>query len=343
MKLDGAADTVDAVMHISERLMRCGLEQCNFDKDWKKLIRKQLGQVDKVTLLTNLQVNVLILYHCLLWKTGDGWTYARSVKELKVANPYHPKILVALKDRMCSTTQLKAESLEDFNLETLDADFASLLGSVEDWKVIGILQFFAESEGPEECLMGPTSQETKVVNVKSGNDWSWKIASERSDASNEPRWPGKIVTEDFTRTNNLRKLYEIRPPELENMSFAQFNCMYRHIRQTHPEYKKYERLIESWGDNVGPRCEKTLIAGTLDLCPKYMRLENDQIVKLREEQNVIIRLNTHNQALSDKAKNYLFGCWRRPDHALLEEVVNNTNIKKWVRLLLYPASAHLSE
>ena len=345
MKLGEDVGTVDAMMRISQKLMRGGLDRCIFDKDWRKLIRNHLQKLDEVTSLRSTDINMLTLYHCLLWKTGNGWTYARSFKELGVAHAYHPKILVALKDRMCSTTKMSSDSLADLDLENLDADFSALLGSVEHWKVVGILQFFAEVDQQDERLEGPTSHQVKVVNVTDGNDWAWQPATERSDALNEPRWPGNIIRDDFTRSNNMKKLYEIRPPEIEDMCFAQFLCMYRHIKRATSEYGTVEQLIERFGDNVGPRCEKTGIAGSLELAPKYMRLENDEILRLKEEKNLIVRLTNLDQALSDKANVFLFGCWRRAERALLEEELTRTNIKKCdaVRLHLFPASAHVRE
>ena len=345
MKLGEDVGTVDAVMSISQGLMRCGLDRCTFDKDWKKVFHNHLGKLDEVTSLRNTDINMLTLYHCLLWKTGDGWTYVRSLKEMAVTHAYHPRILVALKDRMCSTTTIFAESLEELDLETLDEDCAALLGSAEHWSVVGVLQFFAQVDQQENRLEGPTSQDAKVVNVKDGNNWSWQPASERTDALNEPRWPGNLVRDDFTRSNTMNKLFEIRPPEFQPMCFAQFLCMYRHIRTSHPEYERMRRVIERYGDDVGPRCDQTLIAGTLELAPKFLMFENKEIVKLRSEKNVIVRLNTHNQALSDKTKVFLFGCWRRSEQALLDEEVASANIKECdnVRLHLYPASAHANE
>ena len=345
MKLDNDVGAVESVIHISRKLMHSGLARCIFDKDWRKLICNRLRQLDEVMSMRNTDFKMLTLYHCLLWKTGDGWTYARSSKELAVAHAYHPKILVTMKDRMCSTTKMSTESLEDLNLENLEADFSAVLGSAEHWNVVGIPQFFAEVDQQDVRLEGPTSQKTRLVNVRDGNDWTWQTATERSDALNEPRWPGNIIREDFTRSNNLKKLYDIRPPELERMSFAQFVCMYRNIKRSTAEYQTIEELIEKHGDKVGPRCEKTMIAGTEQFAPKYIKFENDEIVRLREDKNVIIRLNNHDQALNQMAKVFLFGCWRRPERALLEEEIAMTNMKECddVRLHLFPASVHACE
>ena len=106
-----------------------------------------------------------------------------------------------------------------------------------------------------------------------------------------------------------------------------------------------EALIQRHGDKVGPRCEKSRIAGTLELAPKYIKFENGEIVRLREEKNVIVRINNHDQALSDKTNVYLFGRWRKAEQALLEEEIARTDIKECnaVRLDLFPASSHVTE
>ena len=345
MKLGEDVGTADAAMRISQRLMRCGLDRCIFDNEWKKLIRNHLQKLDEVRSMRNTDINMLTLYHCLLWKTGVGWTYARTVKELTVEHAYHPKILVALKDRMRSTTKMSAESLEDLDLEDLEADFSALLGSVEHWNVVGILQFFAEVDKQDNRLEGPTSQKTRVVSVTDGNHWTWRPATERSDALNEPRWPGNLVREDFTRCIDMKLLYEVRPPQLEGMCLAQFICWYRQIKDTTAEYTTLQGLIEKHGDDVGPLCEKSRIAGTFEFAPKYIKFKNQRIVRLREEKNVIVRLNNLNQALSDKANVFLFGCWRRAEQALLEEEIARTDMKRCnaVRLDLFPASSHAKE
>ena len=341
MNIAEDVSTMDAVMQITERLVSLGLERCNFDKEWSKAICKQLKDLEEVANHENKDVKRLTLYHCLLWKTGGGWTYARSIKEMGVTYAYHPKILLALKDQMSSATEISCKSLEDFEQETLEPEFSALLGSTEQWTVIGILQFFAEM-----CsLHGPTSQDVKLVNITDGNDWAWAPATERSDALNERRWPGNLVKEDFTRSNTVKKLFEIRPPQLEAMTFAQFLCHYRQVRPADPEYKQLKGILENVDDKIGPRCMRTTIVGTLEPAPKYFMLENDQILRLRGEKNVILRLNNHKQVLTDKAKVFLFSSWRRAETALTEEGIANVDIKKCdnLRLLLFPSSVHASE
>lgn len=350
-KLDNHTNTIDAVIHIAERLMRCGLQHCKFDPEWKRLIRTLLGKLEGVNMLRSGDIDKLVRYHHLLWKTGEGWTYTRSLREMSMTDAYQPRILTALEDNMSSITQMSCESLDDFETDTMEGEFSALIGSVEDWKVISIIQFFAETEGQATRLTGPISQKTKAVHVKDGNDWTWLPATEASDALKEQKWPGVLIQEDFTRTNSMKKLYELRPdeepgnPGVEGMCFAEFLCQYRHIKRNHPQYKRILRLLKESADKLGPRCERTLIAGTLEMAPKFLKLKNDEIVALKEKKDVIIRLAANDQVLSDKSKVYLFGNWRRPEKSLLEEEVARADIKHCdaVRLQLFPSSTHLSE
>lgn len=342
--LDNNTRPIDAVMHIVEKLMRRGLQHCKFDPEWKKLIRTLLGKLEEVNLLSSGDMDKLVRYHHLLWKTGEGWTYARSLREMNMSDAYHPKILIALKDSMSSTTLMACERLDEFSEEVMEGEFAALIGSVEDWKIVGILQFFAETDRQVERIRGPTSQKTKPVYVKDGNNWTWRPATEATDALHEPRWPGTLVEEDFTRTNNMKTLFEERPDDL-HMCFAQFLCQYQHIKRQQPQYQRLEKALEGCADFMGPRCEKTLIAGTLDMAPKFMMCKNDAIVSMRGKQDTIIRLAAQEQVLSEKTKVYLFGQWRRSEKALTDEEVAKADIRQCdrVRLQLFPSSAHISE
>ena len=343
-KLDNNTSPIDAVMHIVEKLMRCGLQHCKFDPEWKKLFRTLLGEMEEVSLLSRRDIDKLVRYHHLLWKTGEGWTYARSLREMNISNAYHPKILIALKDSMSSTTLMANERLDEFNEEVMEGEAAALIGSAEDWKIVGILQFFAETDRQVERIQGPTSQKTKPVYVKDGNNWAWRPATEATDALHEPRWPGTLVEEDFARTNDMKALFESRPDDL-HMCFAQFLCQYQHIKRSSAQYQRLQKALERSADNMGPKCEKTLIAGTLDMAPKFMMLKNDEIVSMSGKRDTIIRLAAQEQVLSEKTKVFLFGQWRRPEKALLDEEVAKSDIGQCdrVRLQLFPSSAHISE
>ena len=116
-------------------------------------------------------------------------------------------------------------------------------------------------------------------------------------------------------------------------------------KRNYRQYQKISRALGECADVLGPRCEMTPIAGTLDMAPKFMMLKNDEIVSMKEKKDTIVRLAAQEQVLSEKTKVYLFGQWRRPEKALLDEEVAKADIRQCdrVRLQLFPSSAHISE
>ena len=338
-------NTVDAVMSICGKLKR-RLEACELDKDWTKVFRLQLTGIEGVA---SGNIELLVRYHTILRKTSKGWTYARSVEEMVVTDPYHPKILASLRGCMSSSTQLLCEKLDDYNPEDahMEEGLAGIIKSnVDDYKQIGILQFFAQADCSDEPLKGPTSQGTLPIFINLDNPTHNFRPKEESDRLlNEKEFHGTMVQEVFTRTDSMMKLYELRPAELERQCFAEFICNYRRVTRGTEEYKRLLRLLPDEADAgcLGPPSERTMIAGTLEMAPMFTLLENDQMVRLRDKAKPqIMRLAANDQVLCDKMKVFLFGHWRRLEDALREE---EPNIKECdaVRLLLFPSSVHTSE
>ena len=73
-KLPVSCSTVDAVLIICEKLKAYGFNRCEIDVGWRKLLQQKLTQMEEVTSRRDLDVNILLTYHSLLWKTGKGWT-----------------------------------------------------------------------------------------------------------------------------------------------------------------------------------------------------------------------------------------------------------------------------
>ena len=335
--------TVDALVYISGRLRR-QLEACKMDNDWAKVFRKELTKLEGVV---PGNLNLLVQYHTLMQKTGRGWTYARSVKEMVVTDPYHPKILTSLRDHMTSRTQLMCESLDNYDPDKgqLDENLAAMIGSGnKDFKQIGILQFFAQAYYGGEPLKGPTSQGTIPVFTDWDNPIHGFRPQEESDRLlNEDEFHGTLIQEVFTRTNTIRKLYEIRPIELSGMCFAQWLCLYRHVKRGTQEYSRLLEELRRLESHLGPLCEKTMIAGALEMAPKFLMLPNDQMVRLRDSRPKIVRLVVDHQVLTVKTKILLFGRWNRLEEALQDPDQDTIKQCDAVRLLLFPASTHTSE
>ena len=95
--------------------------------------------------------------------------------------------------------------------------------------------------------------------------------------------------------------------------------------------------------HLGPLCEKTMIAGTLELAPKFLMLPNDAIVRLRDGRPKVVRLLDNHQVLTVKTKILLFGRWNRLEDALQDPTQGTIEQCDAVRMLLFPSSTHTSE
>ena len=141
-------------------------------------------------------------------------------------------------------------------------------------------------------------------------------------------------------TNSPKKNYGIRPPAIERMVFAQFVAEYRLLDLTGKETQDAENKLGRTG-TVGPP-SNTLIAGTAEMAPTIVKLENSRIMKKfqQKESNLLPMVKCEDQTLDDRAKIYLFKPWRRPELLMLQEDLNVADIKACdlVRLELYPTS-----
>ena len=131
------------------------------------------------------------------------------------------------------------------------------------------------------------------------------------------------------------------------MTYAQFLTQFRVIKdKTALEYKT---IVKELGEsNVGP-LTTTLIAGTQERAPKFMRFKNSAILKLREEKNFIPMLMSQDQTLDKASSVYLFRPWRRPEVEVAQKenlaAVTDDDLKACnrVRLELFPASYYCIE
>ena len=347
-KLPEDCSTVDAVLIICEKLKAYGFHRCEIDVGWMKLLHQKLTQLEEVTSRRDLDVNILLRYHSLLWKTGKGWTYQRTPKERSVDSAYHPSVIGVFGDKTNVKTELCGERSWSLDLGGgLHPSLAATTGTPQDWKEIGLLQFCSETLTHGRQLVGPVSQETVLVNLASITKWGCVALRQESIDRGEEIWPNTLTGEEFTFTDNMKKLYGIRLEVLEEMTYAQFLTQFRVIKdKTALEYKT---IVKELGEsNVGP-LTTTLIAGTQERAPKFMRFKNSAILKLREEKNFIPMLMSQDQTLDKASSVYLFRPWRRPEVEVAQKenlaAVTDDDLKACnrVRLALFPASYYCIE
>ena len=343
-KLSDDCTTVDGILMVCEKLKPLGLEGCRIDGEWKRLLCQQLGRLEELTSLVDLDVNMLLSYHMLLWKTGRGWTYKRAPNERNVHTPYHPAFLGVFCDMTHVKTELSGEKPEHLDLtkDHLHHSLAAVTGTHDDWKEIGLLQFFAETLTVDEPLLGPVSQGTVTVSHESANLWGCATVTQKSLDKGEDSWPNTLSNDEFILTNSMKKLFGIRPDAIKDMPFAQFLTQYRLIDDEGGREHRSLREQLAHGD-IGPLSRTTLIAGTMERAPRFMRLRNSSILKLRDNKNLIPMLNSGNQTLDDACKVFLFGKWRRPEVLLREDnlaSITEEELKTCnkVRLELFPES-----
>ena len=342
-KLPEDCSTVDAVLIISERLRPGGLEQCKIDIAWRRLLHRHLSQLEEVSSKRGLDVNILLSYHSLLWKTGQGWTYRRTLKERSVNSPYHPSFIGAFGDKTNVKTELSGETFWSLDLESnLHHSLAEVVGTYDDWKEIGLLQFFAETLTLGEQLVGPVSQTTAIVSIASVNRWGCAKAVQEKIDMGEETWPNVLTQEEFTLSNSTKKLYDIRLDVIERMPFVQLLTQFRVVKDK--SSREYKSITEELGESdIGPLSMTTLIAGTQEKVPRFMRFRNSVILKLREKKNLIPMLIAETQTLDTASKVYLYKPWRRPELLLGEQnlaAITDDDLQACdrIRLELFPES-----
>ena len=336
-ELPEASPTMDVLKHIFNKLKHFKIQ---IDHKWKRLIVAELAKLELTEEIDGgFNMKWLVSYHSMLWKTGHGWTYRRTPEEMNIRHGYHPTALGVFGDVTCVETRLSRETLETLDLRCgqLDEDLAAVVGGYDDWKKIGVMEFFASALS--NPLEGPTSQKTVAVSVKDSNSWGCVPATPANIDRGEQCWVNILSEERFTLTNSMKKLYDIRPQAIEEMVFAQFLSEYRLLKTGERETKDAEKQLGQC--TVGPPSE-TQIAGTTAMAPTLVKLSNSCIMKKKkqEEGNHLPRVNCMDQTLDDRTKRFLFRPWHEPEKLMEEEEFDMAvlNACDKVRLELYPTS-----
>ena len=342
-ELPDDSSSMDALKHVFEKLRPFKVESFKIEQKWRKLITTELAKLE-VTGGNggDLTMDMLVCYHSMLWKTGHGWTYRRTPKEMNIKSGYLPAVLNVFADATHMDTRLSNESLETLDLRTgqVDEELAAVVGGYDDWKQIGVMEFFASTLTLSKPLLGPTSQNTVRVNVGDGNRWGCVPAQQDAIDRGEQSWTNTYSEDSFTMTPSPKMLYDIRPQAIERMVFAQFVAQYRLLERSGRETDDAEKQL-SPGNTVGPPSD-TPIAGTAEMAPTLVRFSNSRIYKKRmhEEGNRLPIATCMDQTLDDRTKRYLFKPWREPENVMKEVEFDADVLKSCdeVRLELYPTS-----
>ena len=260
-KLPGDYSSLDVLRHIFEKLKPFGMDSLKIDDKWKRLIKDELARLG-VTQGGTVHMKMLLCYHSMLWKTGQGWTYHRTPEEMSIKWGYHPNTLSVFGDVTREETRLSGEVLEPLDLTAgqLDADLAAAVGNYDEWKKIGVVEFFASALTLDKPLLGPTSQNMVAVSVEEVNQWACVPVTQEGLDRGEQRWPNTLSDEEFMLSNSMKRLYDIRPHEVEEMVYAQFLTQYRPVDKGGREERDLKKKMGE-SSTVGPPSD-ALVAGT---------------------------------------------------------------------------------
>ena len=320
-------DVEEAIIDISRRLMEEGLfEELRYED-----IEKDVLQVMKRELIELCPdqpphaVNALMWYHTLLLKTGgrNQWTLKRKCGETLV-DPYNPLLLEALQQRVVVRIAVEIEHFqEDENIfealpqENLMAGFA--------WKEISILKFLhGISQDKGEDLVSQA-----IVAVVAGQEEGLNfMEADEKDEEFDDIFINSL-NESFIITNgDLRKLYAMRPPAMEDMTFAQFCiCYYR---------KKQRQLaIVDPVSGVGEESTESIVGG-VNRAPICMKLSNKVIMKMRSKKSRPVLLLLQSKILNSYGERMLFQPWRKVEELTERQSEEEKEKQKENCLELFP-------
>ena len=327
---------VDAIADMMEVLRKEGLDAVEFERDDQKRISDKL-------LLSAEQGNHgdLVLYHTLLWKTGEGgtWTMQRSPADCDVV-PYIPALLGASRMAMSARIASSDDHLlpkECFLSEELKAVLKDEQ-TAESWQEISFLEF-VNSTLPSSKVrqaIGPTSQAIAQVITTKERKLTWRAAR---DSDNET---GEVVFKSqgnslYVRTDSdVRKLYESRPERMQEMRLGQLASEYRLLCQSDKGFESARNSIDE-ETNLGPN-SSDLVAGTINtFAPKAMRLANDKIMKRRIEDKAVPHL-LFSGLMSRHGSELMWSPWQNLEEITGDQDEKETAEQRRTRLQIFPLS-----
>ena len=285
--------------------------------------------------------NSILKYHNLIWRTAgsQACTLPRACGECYVT-PYIPVILEATQMYMRADIVINGES-RTTEIHELKNDIASCLSdpegefTPETWREISALDFI-HSSLPNECkISGLTGQSIVPVITSRNSDLIWREAVDSDNQKGEEIFTSTAEKEYVRTDGDIRKLYEMRPAPMEQMTLGQFASEYRLLYPSDCGYEAAKSTIDEQ-TKLGPNSGQ-LIAGTLNLwAPQSMMLINRGIMKKRDKKAAL--------SLPDKGKRnkyatmLLWSPWTELEGVNGEQDEDETELQKESRLGVFPKS-----
>ena len=326
---------VDAITQIMEVLKQEGLAGVDFQRDHLKRIS------DDLVLAEQDNHEDLVLYHTLLWKTGEGgaWAMQRSPSDCEVV-PYIPSLLGASRMGMSAKISfsddhlLPKECLISEELKTVLKDQQT----IDNWQEISLLEFI-NSTLPSSKLQpatGPTSQTiTQVITTKE-RKVTWRAARDSDHETGEPIFESEGQRLYVWTDRDVRKLYEGRPEGMQEMRLGQLVSEYRLLRPSDIGFENAKNSIDD-DSNMGPN-SSDMVAGTINtFAPKAMRLANDKIMKRRIEDKAVPHL-LFSGIMSRHGSELMWSPWRNLEEITGDQDEKETAEQRRTRLQIFPFS-----
>ena len=337
-RFHGDTSAIDAIAEIMGVLRQEGLDEADFQREHLQSISEEL--LLSISLDEDIHDD-LVLYHTLLWKTGEEgmWTMQRSPPDCNVV-PYIPALLGA--SRMAMSAQMVSSHdhllpKESFISEELKAVLKDQQ-TADNWQEISFLEFINLTLPSSKVhqAIGPSSQAIIQVITTKDRKLTWRASR---DSDNEA---GEVIFESdgnrlYVRTDSdVRKLYEGRPARMREMRMVQLACEYRLLMPSDNCFETAKNSINE-ETNVGPN-SSDLVAGTRNtFAPKAMRLANDKIMKKRTDDKVVPHL-LFSGMMSRHGSQLMWDPWQKLEDVTGQQDEIETAEQRQTRLHIFPLS-----
>ena len=326
---------VDALVEIVRILRQEGLEDVDLHPDHLRSISEWLLPSPDQEHANNEN---LILYHTLLWKTGEEgkWTMKRNPSESEMVS-YIPSLLGA--SGLAMSAEISTEGDHLLSEEgRVSEELKSVIETPEHWQEISFLDFINSSLPCRKVpqATGPTSQTIIQVIATKDRNLTWRGAVDSDNQAGEAIFKsedGKF----FVRTNSdVRKLYEERPDCMQPMPLGQLATEYRYLKPSDWGYEKAKNSIDD-ESNVGPN-SNDLVAGTSDVfAPTAMRLTSGKLMKRKTDRKAVPHLQFFGST-SRHGNQLMWTPWQNLEDVTGHQDETETEDQRKTRLQIFPLS-----
>ena len=347
----------EAIVQIFGRLASEGLHcrLADIDDEVVHMLNSQIGE-DRF----EERKKLLWIYHHLIWKTAGGqrWTLRRNPGECETI-PYLPHILLANHMKMEAETVLSMKTAQVEQAELSSGVIRAITNAGElaevsesscenskakmkpqDWMEVSLIEFINGCLPDEHRLMEQRSQAITQVITSKDRKLTWKEAQDSDNQRGEVLFESQAGEGEeenrkyFVRTKfDVRTLYEMRPPRMENMVLGEFASKYRRIKPGGNGLQTAKDKIDP-DTGVGPDSSDRVVGEEHLMAPQCMQLANEEVMVKRSGKNAVLHLLYDGEA-GRHGNQLLWSPWK-----FLEEIRDEdqdvTDEQKRRRLEVFP-------